>query len=238
MPMATLVTIAIVFGLTSFAVGCGGSSNPDSSAPASQGAEQQSEQPQQESTTQTSQSRADVEFDISDRKQAAARLTILHQILSDGTPISDPIGWAKAGVAAMRVDQICNNFEIDEDLDPACDQLLLATETPFNRVSPVLTAAATELRKIISRRELAEVEHASSWDADIRSFAFDPAMQSALSQLKKTMGLCTRNRLSCADDALASAVAQFLSARPCRVSNRHHRRCRETHRICRDGRFV
>lgn len=148
------------------------------------------------------------EFDISNREQAAARLSYLYDILSGGNPISDPIGWEKAGAAGIRIQEICNNFDISEELDPACDNLLIALETPFNQTGPVLTAAASELRSIIPRRKLAEYEErVQAWDGDISEFEFSFGTRIVLQSLKDLMDDCIRYEFLC--DGTRPEIREF-----------------------------
>ena len=168
---------------------------------------------QEQTRDQGGQAQSDPEFNIANRLHAAARLTILHGILADGNPLTDPIAWAKAGVAASRVGEICNNFDIDEGLDAACDQLLIAIETPFGSVAPILAAAATELRQVLSRRALAELGYATAWDADISNYRTDIRLIQVTNALIIPMRLCDADEHFCAADFYGEELLAFLAWR-------------------------
>ena len=163
-------------------------------------------------STATPDQDVDAEFDITDRDMAAARLSYLYEILADGNPVSDPIGWAKAGAAASRVDEICNNFEISEDLDPACDQMLLVLETPFNQLGPILAAASSELRRILPRRKLAEYQDVVRvWDGDIGEWEFSREELDLLSDVRDETKKCADAETLCTDNRAAHLLGGMLS---------------------------
>ena len=203
-----VLPLVVLVSVFAFFASCGDDEELATDLPEQTENEQQTEIAQQEEVTEEEGSPESDEFDISNRDQAAARLSYLYDILSDGNPISDPIGWAKAGAAGVRIQEICNNFDISEDLDPACDNLLIALETPFNQIGPVLTAAASELRSIIPRRKLAEYEErVRAWDGDISDFEFGFGTRIVLQSLKDLMDDCVQHEFLC--DGTRPEIREF-----------------------------
>ena len=127
------------------------------------------------------------EFKIGDSKHVGIRLTILTEILMNGNPVNDPIGWAKAGAAAGVVDEICDDFDRPENTDAACDQLLIAVGTPFNQSAPVLAESLTLLREVVSRRDVHEAREWATWDEDIYGFVLPLEIRDALRSLRQPL---------------------------------------------------
>lgn len=158
--------LALVPALTAIAIGCSTGDDTPQEAPAA------AQQAQQQAQQQVAEPETDGGFDIGNRKHAAVRLTLLAELMRDANPVTDPLSWAKAGYAASVIEEICNNFDIHRDLDAACDQLLLAGEVPWNQTAPIISTAFTELRSIVSRRDMAEAEEEgwATWDDDAINF--------------------------------------------------------------------
>lgn len=158
---------------------------PGPSVPAVAQTEQQ-EQAQPEPQAQIEEDDAK-EFKIGDSKHVGIRLTILTEILMDGNPVNDPVGWAKAGAAAGVVDEICDDFDRPENTDAACDQLLIAVGTPFNQSAPVLAESLTLLREVVSRRDVHEAREWATWDEDIYGFVLPLDVRDALRSLRQPL---------------------------------------------------
>lgn len=118
-------------------------------------------------------------FDIDDPRDAGVRLTRLYEVLAEGNPVHDRIGWAKAGVAASRVEEICSNPELSVELDPSCDKLLLAIGSPFAQSAQILAESLEELRDVVSRREFLSHPGAHEWDSDIAEYEIPPLLLQA-----------------------------------------------------------
>ena len=180
---ATALLIAAITALALLA--CGGETPLEAQQQAQDATEPQAQVEQEEEEQ-------DGGFDIGNRTHAGVRLTLLAEVLQDANPVNDPVSWAKAGYATSRIDEICNNFDIHEDLDAACDDLLAASGTPWNQLTPVLSAAFEDLRLVVSRREMAKAaeDGYATWDDDIIEFSLRDApndLYGHLSLLKSAM---------------------------------------------------
>ena len=153
------------------------------------------------------------EFDVSDREHSAVRLSMLIDKVRSAERSRDPIEAAKGAVALERIELLCNNFEIDEDLDPACDHLLKAAGDPANGLRDNLDAAEQELRSLMSRRELAAFEIQEPWDADITDFEFDPDFRQAIYDLMIAMAVCSEQSWTCDQPLMDERIAAFLIQR-------------------------
>ncbi len=120
-------------------------------------------------------------FNIDDPIDAGVRLNGLHEILADGNPVHNRIGWAKAGVAAQRIELICSDLELAVELDPSCDKLLSAIGSPFAQSTQILSEALDELRDVVSRRDFLSHPGSSRWDSDIKGYEIPyPLLQASL----------------------------------------------------------
>ena len=133
---------------------------------------------------------ADPEFDISIREHAAARLVLLHGVISEGNPAIGQLASTRAHVAFDRIAEICGDFRIDPLLDVACDYLLQFERVPFSDATPILTSAIVELHNILPRRHLGDVTHAPTWDADIYQFDWPADLESALIEVLPELTSC------------------------------------------------
>ena len=153
----------------------------------------------------------EVTFDITKRDHVGIRLALLLEIMMAGNPLNNPIGWAQAGAAAIRVREICDNFEAPEVIDDSCDLLLTAIGTPFNQSASILADAQIALREIVSRRTVAAASWASKWDDDITDFRFNDDFAAEMRGLRalmvETKSRCVRS------DVLAfwAALRAYLS---------------------------
>ena len=134
------------------------------------------------------------EFKIGNSDHVGIRLTILTEILLDGHSFYDPVGWAKASVAAGVVNEICDDFERPESTDAACDQLLIAIVTPFNQSTPVLSESMSRLREIVSRRDVENARGWATWDEDIYRFYWPADVRAALASLRPPLERVQQHR--------------------------------------------
>ena len=154
------------------------------------------------------------EFEIGDREHGAVRLTmLLEEVPAIADWGGDPIQLAKGVVALERMLLLCNNFEIHEDLDPACDHLLKAADDLVGRLDSEVEAAREDLRSVMSRREIAAFELEEPWDQDISEFELGGEVRLAIDGLLTAMLASSARYQVCDEPEITVPVAVFLRLR-------------------------
>ncbi|MCY3572299.1 MAG: hypothetical protein OXH19_13300 [Chloroflexi bacterium] len=154
------------------------------------------------------------EFEIGNREHSAVRLTmLLEEVPAIADWGGDPIQLAKGVVALERMLLLCNNFEIHEDLDPACDHILKAADDLESRLDSEVEAAAEDLRSVMSRREMAAFELEEPWDRDISEYELGGEIRLAIDGLLTAMKACSARYQVCDEPTITVPVAAFIRLR-------------------------